>query len=93
MNKKSNNWEGKESQSSIQKKRNSFMERNQALILKIFEKEREVLTEADMRRILGVDRTTLYRWRQDGILPYVSLGRTIIYLKVMICQMFWDRSD
>lgn len=69
------------------------MERNQALILKILEKEREVLTEADMRRILGVDRTTLYRWRQDGVLPYVSLGRTIIYLKVMICQMFWDRSD
>ncbi len=65
---------------------NVFNERP-APYLKLLEGEKELLTEADLMRILGVNRVTLYRWRQKGILPCVKLSRNVYYLKLVICKI------
>lgn len=52
--------------------------------LKLLEDENELLTEADMMRIFRVDRVTLYRWRQKGILLCIKLSRNVYYLKQVV---------
>lgn len=60
--------------------------------LKLLEGEKELLTEADMMRIFHVDRVTLYRWRQKGILPSSKISRNVYYLKQVICNILLAKS-
>ena len=60
--------------------------------LKLLEDENELLTEADMMRIFHVDRVTLYRWRQKGILPSSKISRNVYYLKQVICNILLAKS-
>lgn len=60
--------------------------------LRLLEGENELLTEADMIRIFRVDRGTLYRWRQRGIIPSVKISRNVYYLKQVICNLLLTKS-
>lgn len=46
--------------------------------------EPDVLTVGDMERLLGVSRSTLYRWSKNNQLPSLKLGATILFLKEQI---------
>ena len=39
----------------------------------------ELLTPAEVQARLRVSRQTLYRWRNDGTLPAVKVGRLVRY--------------
>lgn len=60
--------------------------------LKLLEGANELLTDADMMRIFRVNRVTLYRWRKKGILPCVKFGRSIYYVKPIICKILLAQS-
>jgi len=60
--------------------------------LKLLEGENELLTEADMIRIFRVDRVTLYRWRQKGVLPGVKFSRNVYYVKEIIITILLSKS-
>ncbi len=60
--------------------------------LKLLEDEKELLTEADMIGIFRVDRVTLYRWRQRGVLPGVKIGRNVYYIKEIIITILLAKS-
>jgi len=68
------------------------LQEHPAPYLKILDGENELLTEADMMRILHVDRVTLYRWRQRQILPWVKLSRNVYYVKQIICTILLAKS-
>ena len=61
-------------------------------LLHLLEKEKELLTEADMMRLFSVERITLYRWRQKGIVPSVKISRNVYYIKQYICIMLEAKS-
>lgn len=62
------------------------------LYLKLFEDKNELLTDADLMPIFGVCRETLYRWRQNKILPFRKLGGSIFYVKQVICKILLAKS-
>nr|MDS1298057.1 helix-turn-helix domain-containing protein [Aequorivita sp. S2608] len=62
------------------------------LYSKLLEDENELLTEADMMRIFCVCRATLYRWRQKKHLPHLKMGRSVFYLKRVICNILLTKS-
>ena len=63
-----------------------------AKLLHLLEKEKELLTDADMMRLFSVDRITLYRWRQKGIIPSIKISRNVYYIKQYICLMLQAKS-
>jgi excisionase family DNA binding protein len=50
----------------------------------------EILTDADVRELLGVSRTTLWRMRQKANLPYGRIGREYRYQKSEILAWLKD---
>jgi len=49
--------------------------------------EKEVFSNRDAMKFLGVSRSTLQRWREDGILPYRKVNGTILYTKADLLEM------
>ncbi len=43
--------------------------------------QEELLTDAELRQFLGVSRTTLWRLRKNGGLPFGRVGRAYRYRK------------
>lgn len=62
------------------------------LYLSLLEGEKEILTDADVMRIFRVCRVTTYRWRKQEILPFAKLGRSIFYVKKLICNVLLGKS-
>lgn len=52
--------------------------------------EKEVYSNRDAMDFLGVSRSTLQRWREDGILPFRKVNGTILYTKNDLLQMLED---
>lgn len=50
----------------------------------------EILTDSDVRELLGVSRTTLWRMRQHGNLPFGKVGREYRYRKSEILEWLKD---
>ncbi len=50
----------------------------------------ELLTDADVQRLLCVSRTTLWRLRKDAGLPFGRAGRKYLYRKSEILQWIKD---
>lgn len=40
---------------------------------------RELISDEEMQRRLGVSRTTLYNWRKTGLIPYSRIGKKLYY--------------
>lgn len=72
----------------INKKRNDgnkFESTNSIKVeIEMLANEPDVLTVGDMERLLGVSRSTLYRWSKNNQLPSLKLGATILFLKEQI---------
>ncbi|MEW6419078.1 MAG: helix-turn-helix domain-containing protein [Nitrospirota bacterium] len=47
---------------------------------------KEILTEQELQKLLGVSRTTLWKLRKNGHLPYTKIGREYRYLKSEIIE-------
>jgi len=50
----------------------------------------ELLTDAEVRRLLAVSRTTLWRLRKESGLPFGRVGRKYLYRKSEILQWIKD---
>lgn len=50
----------------------------------------ELLTDSGLREFLGVSRTTLWRLRKDGGLPFGRVGREYRYRKSEILEWIKD---
>lgn len=50
----------------------------------------EILTDAEVRKMLGVSRTTLWRMRQHANLPFGRVGREYRYRKSEILEWLKD---
>jgi excisionase family DNA binding protein len=50
----------------------------------------ELLTDAEVRRLLAVSRTTLWRLRKEAGLPFGRAGRKYLYRKSEILQWIKD---
>jgi len=53
----------------------------------------EILTDADVRVLLGVSRTTLWRLRQHGNLPFGRVGREYRYRKSEVLGWLKDHKN
>lgn len=40
---------------------------------------KEFISDEDLRKRLGISRTTLYNWRRKQIIPYTRVGNKIFY--------------
>ena len=59
-----------------------------ARITKEVPQEEEYYDNADMKKLLHVDDSTLFRHRKANLLPYFKLGGTIYYPKSAIMNAF-----
>jgi excisionase family DNA binding protein len=50
----------------------------------------ELLTDADLRKLLGVSRTTLWRLRKEAGLPFGKVGREYRYRKSEVLEWVKD---
>jgi len=48
----------------------------------------ELMTQRECANFLGVSVGTLIIWRKDGRVPFLKLGRTILYSKKQILKHF-----
>ena len=48
------------------------------------EVERATYSEIECAHRIGVATVTLFRWRQAGMIPYVKVGRRILYRREAI---------
>ena len=53
----------------------------------------EILTDSDVRELLGVSRTTLWRLRQHANLPFGRVGREYRYRKSEILGWLKDHEN
>jgi excisionase family DNA binding protein len=53
----------------------------------------ELLTDADLQSFLGVSRTTLWRLRKHGGLPFGTVGRAYRYRKSEVLQWVKDNRN
>ncbi|OMP32454.1 helix-turn-helix domain-containing protein [Mangrovimonas sp. DI 80] len=59
--------------------------------LKLAQKE-DWLTSEDVMALLNISSSTLYRYRKDGRIPYIKLGRVICYPKNLINKYLLQNS-
>lgn len=59
--------------------------------LKLAQKE-DWLTSEDVMALLNISSSTLYRYRKDGRIPYIKLGRVICYPKSLINKYLLQNS-
>ena len=52
--------------------------------------KKEVYSNRDAMKFLGVSRSTLQRWRDDKILPFRKVNGTIMYTKSDLLKMLDD---
>lgn len=52
--------------------------------------EKEVYSNRDAMKFLGVSRSTLQRWREDKILSYRKINGTIMYTKSDLIKILDD---
>ncbi len=50
----------------------------------------ELLTDADLQKLLGVSRTTLWRLRKEAGLPFGKVGREYRYRKSEVLEWVKD---
>ena len=53
----------------------------------------ELLTDRQLRELLGISRTTLWRLRKHAGLPYGQVGRTYRYRKSEVLQWISQNPD
>lgn len=41
----------------------------------------EYLSREDVARLFGVDKSTLWRWNRDGMLPNIKMGSRVVYAR------------
>lgn len=51
----------------------------------------ELISQRECAKFLGISVGTLISWRKDGKVPFMKMGRTILYSKKQILQSFENK--
>lgn len=56
------------------------------LFASLMAKEKELFTTGEVMRLFKVSASSVYRWRQEQVLPFLKMGGTYYYSKNVLCS-------